>query len=314
MQKLAHDNFIKARNYIFARSDDIDRAWFRYNFEGGDTAAFMGALAEYQREDGGFGGLAHEFEYQGSCLKCTEHAFRYIFYLKEKPSADHPVVRKMMRYVLERYRPEIGCWGELLEPGVNDGAHVRWWTYPDGDVTPIAYLDERIKKYNPNGEAALAAFVALYSEIVPEKLYQDIIKYPVEHILRNCNDIGTPYNLKCYQQFVKCLPDKPLADKLAAVLCQNPSACMQLDFAAWERGYEELPCNVVDTPDSVVYPAVRDLVDASLDYLIKQQSGNGAWPLTWRFGKDERFRRLEADYEAHLTMLILAELGRFGRI
>jgi len=31
---LSHDNFIKARDYIFAHSDDINRAWFHYNFEG----------------------------------------------------------------------------------------------------------------------------------------------------------------------------------------------------------------------------------------------------------------------------------------
>jgi len=331
MEQLSRKNFRKARDYILKHGDDINRAWFRYNFEGGDTDAFMDALAQYQHENGGFGGLVYEFEYQGPCLKCTEHAFRFLFYLKEKPPAGHPVIQKMMRYVLERYRPEIGCWGELLEPGVNDGAHVSWWTYPDGDVTPIADLDERIKKYNPNGEAALAAFVAQYSELVPEDLYQDIIQYPVEKLLRyydeasplfgqSCtddshrNDIASPYNLKCYQQFVKCLPDKPLADKLAAILCQNPTACMQLDFQAWEKGYEEIPCDIVDAPDSVVYPAVKDLVDDSLGYLIRQQSRNGAWRLTWHFGKGNAFRKLEKKWEVHLTMLILAELGRFGRI
>ena len=331
MEQLSRKSFLKARDYIFQHGDDINRAWFRYNFESSGTEAFMDALAKYQHENGGFGELIYEFEYQGPCLKCTEHAFRYLFYLKEKPPAGHPVIQKMMRYVLERYRPEIGCWGELLEPGVNDGLHVRWWTYPDGDITHIADLDERIKKYNPNGEAALAAFVALYSDLVPEELYQDIIKCPVEKLLRyydeasplfglsrtdgsHRNDIASPYNMKCYQQFVKCLPDKQLAARLAAILCQNPTACMQLDFKAWEKGYEEIPCDIVDMPDSVVYPAVKDLVDDSLGYLIRQQSKDGAWHLTWRFGKEKAFRKLEKIYEVHLTMLILAELGRFGRI
>jgi hypothetical protein len=332
MEQLARKNFLKARDYILKHGDDINRAWFRYNFEDGGTDAFMDVLAKYQHENGGFGGLIYEFEYQGPCLKCTEHAFRYIFYLKEKPPASHPAIQKMMRYVLERYRPEIGCWGQLLEPGVNDGAHVPWWTYSEEDYAPaIEDENERIGKYNPNGEAALAAFVALYSELVPEGLYRDIIKYPVEKLLRyydeasplfgqsrtddsHRNDIASPYNLKCYQQFVKCLPDKALADRLAAILCQNPTACMQLDFKAWEKGYEEIPCDIVDMPDSVVYPAVKDLVDGSLGYLIRQQSKDGAWHLTWHFGKGKAFRKLEKKWEMHLTMLILAELGRFGRI
>ena len=331
MRKLTYENFIKARDFILANGDDVTRAWFQYNFEDGDSAAFMKVLEKHQREDGGFGGLIYEFDYQGACLKCTEHAFRYLFYLKERPSADDPVIQKMMKYLLARYRPDFGRWGELLEPGVNDGMHVRWWTYSDCDITPKADIDERIKYYNPNGEAALAAIVALYPELVPKELYEDILRYPVEHILRyydessslfgksarhdhGKNDIESPYNLKCYQVFVKCLPDKTLADKLAEILRQNPTACMQLDYSTWDNGYEELPCDVVETPDSVVYPAIKEVVDDSLDYLIKRQSTDGAWHLTWGFGEEEGFRRLERLYETNYTMLVLARLGRFNRI
>ena len=331
MIKLTYESFIKARDHILANGDDVTRAWFRYNFEDGDPDGFMRVLEKHQHENGGFGGLMYEFEYQGPCLKCTEHAFRYMFYLKKRPSADHPVIQRMMKYLLERYRPDLGRWGELLEPEVNDGLHVRWWTYPDCDITPKKDTDERISYYNPNGEAALAAIVALYPELVSKELYDEIIRYPIEHILRyydenstlfgksarldhGKNDIESPYNLKCYQELVKCLPDKALADKLTDILRQNPTACMQLDYSAWENGYEELPCDVVETPDSVVYPAVKQVVDDSLDYLIRRQSADGAWHLTWGFGEDEGFRRLERLYETNYTMLVLARLGRFDRI
>lgn len=331
MLNLTHENFIKARDYIFACSDDINRAWFRYNFENEDTAAFMDVLAKYQHEDGGFGGLVYEFEYQGSCLKCTEHALRYMFYLKEKPTSDHPVVQKTMKYLLGRYRPDIGHFGHMEEPELNEFPHVRWWEYNPDECQPIADEDERILKYSPNGQAGIAAFIAQYSELVPEDLYQDIIKYPVEKILRYYDkasplygtgsvddsfnyDDQSPYNLKCYQKFVACLKDKPLVDKLAKILCQNPTACMQLDLSKWEQGYEELPCDVVDTPDSVVYPVVKSVVDDSISYLIRQQNDDGCWHLHWSFGEDEAFAKLQSLYEAHIAMLILAELGRFGRI
>ena len=331
MLNLIRENFIKARDYIFTHSDDINRAWFRYNFEDGDTNAFMDVLGRYQHDNGGFGGLAYEFEYQGPCLKCTEHAFRYIFYLKDKPPASHPVIQKMMKYILERYRPEIGSWGELLEPEVNDSAHVRWWTYGEDDNSPIADEGEQIKQYDPNGQAALAAFVALYSELVLEDLYKDIIRYPVEKILRYYDEVSplfgksstdrankwgiySPYNLKCYQQFCDCLKDKPLAKKLKAILKQNPTLCMEMDESVWDHGYHEKPYNVVDTPDSFIYPVVKDVVDKSLDYEIRQQQADGAWHLNWRFGKGEAFDRLQAKGEAHYTMLTLAELNRFGRI
>jgi hypothetical protein len=40
---------------------------------------------------------------------------------------------------------------------------------------------------------------------------------------------------------------------------QNPTVCTQLDLTKWEQGYEKLPCDVVDTPDSVVYLAANSL-------------------------------------------------------
>lgn len=261
MLKLTKPAFDKAKEYIFSNATPIEKAWFRYNFEESDTNAFMEELAKYQFDNGGFGGLVYEFEYQGPCLKCTEHAFRYIYYLKDKPKAEHPVIQKMMRYVLECYHPETGCWGELLEPEVNDSLHVWWWTYGEDEHQPTDDFDERVKQYNPNGQAALAAFVALYSELVPEDLYKDIIRYPIEKILRYYDnnsplrldsdteyftDVAkSPYNMKCLQQFCDCLKDKKLATRLKNILRQDPTACMELDESVWGNGYHETPWSCI---------------------------------------------------------------------
>ena len=325
MKKLTRENFIKARDYIFAHSDDINRAWFRYNFEGEDTAAFMDELAKYQHENGGFGGLYYEFDYQGSCLKTTEIAIGYILGLKEKPSAEHPVISKMMKYILERYHPEIGNWGEIAEPEVNDGVHCHWVRYRGNTITPIENEDERIKKYDANEKACFAAFVALYLELVPEELYKDIIKYPIEYILRyydeNSPDYnkdifaeGSPYDFEYFQWFVPCLKDKDMVDKLTAILRQNPTVFMELDFTKSDSDYVHLPCDSINSPDNIMYPAVKDLVDNSLEYRMKQQSDDGRWPLGWSCGEGEGFRKLQVLYEAYLTMKMLVKLNRFGRI
>ena len=124
MLKLSRDNFIKARDYIFENAEDIDRAWFRYIFEDKNANAFLGVLAKYQHDNGGFGGLYYEFDYQGPCLKSTEIAVKYILSLEKKPSADHPIIQKTMKYLLDNYLPGIGNWGEVVVPAVNDG-----WTY-----------------------------------------------------------------------------------------------------------------------------------------------------------------------------------------
>ena len=289
MQKLTHENFIKARNYIFTHSDNINRAWFNYNFEDSKTDTFMNILANYQHENGGFGGIFYEFDYQGPCLKCTEIAIGYIINLKEKPSAKHPVIQKMMKYILERYHPEIGNWGDPAEPEVNDGVHCHWVRYRGDVISLIENEDERIKKYDANEKVCFAAFVALYSELVPKELYNDIIKYPTEYILRYYDenspdynkdifDEGTPYDFEYFQWFVPCLKDKDTAKKLTSILCQNPTAFMELDYAKSENDYVHLPCDVVGSPDSIIYPVVKDLVNDSLKYRLKQQSDDGRWP------------------------------------
>ena len=327
MLKLTHDNFIKARNYVFAHSDDMNRAWFRYNFEGEDTVAFMDVLATYQHENGGFGGIYYEFDYQGPCLKCTEQAIGYILHLKEKPSADHPIIQGMMKYILECYHPEIGNWGEPAVPEVNDGVYLRHVRYKGEVITPIDNEDERIKNYDANEKACFAAFAALYSELVPEELYQNIIKYPVEHILRYWDEnspeynkssrdvFAGPYDFEYFLWFVSCLKDRGLADKLAAILRQNPTACWELDYTKSDNDYVHLPCDYwVCSPDDIIYPAVKVLVDDSLTYRIKQQCEDGKWPLGWSFGEGEELRKLQVLYEAYKTMEMLAKLKRFDRI
>ncbi len=64
MLKLEYENFIKARDYVFANGDDINRAWFGYLFEDEDTDAFLNVLAKYQHKNGGFGGINYVFDYQ----------------------------------------------------------------------------------------------------------------------------------------------------------------------------------------------------------------------------------------------------------
>ena len=51
MLNLTHENFIKARNYIITHSDDINHAWFTYNFETVDTDIFMDALLDLPTDE-----------------------------------------------------------------------------------------------------------------------------------------------------------------------------------------------------------------------------------------------------------------------
>lgn len=213
----------------------------------------------------------------------------------------------------------------MVVPEVNDGVHCPWARYRGEDTTPIENEDERIKAYHANEKVCFAAFASYYSELVPDELYMDIIKYPIEHILRywdeNSPDYnkhifedGEPYNFEYFQEFVPCLKDKDVSDKLTSILCQNPTAFMELDYAKSEYDYVHLPCDSLSSPDSIVYPVVKSLVDESLEYRMKQQSEDGRWPLGWSFGENQALKELQVKYEAYRTLLMLVKLKQFGRI
>lgn len=330
MLMLQKSAFEKAKNHVLKHGIPIETAWFRYNFENEDTDEFMKILAQYQHDNGGFGGLSHEFAYQGPCLQCTKYAFDYIFNLSVKPKSSHPVIQNMMKYVLARYRTELGSWGDLLEPEVNDFIHVRWEEYEGNDENYDNY-EERLKHYSHNRHAALAALIALYSELVPKKLYDDIIKYPIEKVLLYYDEkshlkgtftvdnsikdeIESPYNMKCLQQFCDCLKDEKISNKLKGILSQNPTACMELDDSKWNKGYHETACDVVTRSDSFLYSIVKDEVDKSLDALINRQSDDGIWHLSWRFGESKELKSLQLAYEVYATMFNLVLLKRYKRI
>lgn len=167
--------------------------------------------------------------------------------------------------------------------------------------------------------------MSYYAELVPVELYLDIIKYPTEYIFRYWDihspdynkDIfeeGCPYDFEYFGWFVPCLRDRDTVDKLTSILQQNPTAFMELDYTKSDRGYVHLPCDAMDSPDCIIYPVVKDLVEESLDYRIRQQSDDGRWPLGWSFGDDKGFRELQILYEAYRTLGMLVKLERFGRI
>lgn len=111
-------------------------------------------------------------------------------------------------HILEHYHPEIGNWGDPAVSEVNDGVYNHWARYRGDAIIPIVSENERIEKYVTNEKVCIAAFVALYSELVPEELHHDIIKYPIEYSLRyyenspdyrkDIFDEGTPYDFEYF--------------------------------------------------------------------------------------------------------------------
>ena len=69
-----------------------------------------------------------------------------------------------------------------------------------------------------------------------------------------------------------------------------------------------------DIPNSIVYPAVVNLVLDSLKYRMAQQNEDGRWPLGWSLGDDKGLKRLQTKYETYRTLAMLEKLDRFDMI
>jgi hypothetical protein len=52
-----------------------------------------------------------------------------------------------------------------------------------------------------------------------------------------------------------------------------------------------------------------------LDYVIKEQLEEGAWPATWSWGRyEEEWKCAEAEWKGHITVNNLCILKNFNRI
>ena len=99
-----------------------------------------------------------------------------------------------------------------------------------------------------------------------------------------------------------------LFDNKGELICRTDLSHRQIvNGKGWvEHDGEEIYRNTVQ--------AVKDLVEESLDYRMKQQSEDGRWPLGWSFGSGAGLHNLQIRYEAYRTLLMLVKLKRFGRI
>ena len=59
MKTFTQDAFQRARTFIITRGRELDQRLFAYHFESGSRPALLGALAQFQNDDGGFGHLHH---------------------------------------------------------------------------------------------------------------------------------------------------------------------------------------------------------------------------------------------------------------
>lgn len=70
---------------------------------------------------------------------------------------------------------------------------------------------------------------------------------------------------------------KALQDKLE----QEIGAIVTADTAQWETNYVCKPSHLIKSPNSIFYPAIKELAQYETKFILKQQNEDGTWPVLW---------------------------------
>lgn len=310
MRKLTKQQFEKAKEFMKTQAQDIDLAMFEYFFEDKPLIEVIHVLETYQNTDGGFGKLDYDFEYPGSCLKHTESACRYIFDLSQVP-CKHPMIQKLIPYIIENYNSVSGEWKNHLVPEVNDYPHAFWWEYEKTeDFIPKDRAD-LIDHYDPNTNSALAGILVKYSFLVPKEMLDAVKSVVIEKI--NSGYAFAQYGMMSDLYFVNALDDESLKNALMDTLMGNGDLIAILD-ENWGTENAYKLCCWIDSPDHPYYTLYKNDVKNNLKFLMESQEPDGSWSPNWSWGEPDVWERAEKRLKGMLTIKFLWTLKKFDCI
>ena len=310
MKRLNNIAFNNAKLFLKTQTQDVDRAMFEYFFENRPFDEVIDVLSVYQNDDGGFGTLDYDIDCPCSCLKHTESACRYIFALNDIP-ASHPMIQKLVAYVVKNYNVVSGEWDNLTVPTVNNYPHVPWWTHKESIPFIPKNRKELISNYDPNTNSALAGICVKYHSIVPKETLDAIISVVIEKI-KSGYEFGQ-YGMTSDIYFVNALEDVELKNALLKSLMGNGKLISLLD-ENWGTENAYKLCNWIDSPNHPYYFMYENDVQNNFDFLIESQESDGSWSPNWSWGEADVWERVNKRLKGVLTFKFLWILKKFDRM
>ena len=293
MKKLSAAAFQKARRFLSTSARPLERARFAHEFERAPRAAVLEALAAFQNDDGGFGrALEPDVRLPASSAICTLTGLDLLRELDA--SAEEPLVRRALAWVVERYDPEIPGW-RCVPPEIDAHPHAGHWDWalhaPGGPwphvLVPGARLLSHLEHWRTSAPDALrAAFLA--------------------HVATLGGDVGGD------SLFYAATVDAP---SVRARLRELAVASVSRDPNAW-TDYVSKPLKLAPLPDSPLADVLRAEVQANLDWELDQQAADGAWEpnWSWRGAYPADWEQARREWRGVLTLERLRSLRAFGRI
>ncbi len=155
----------KAKEYIFTAGRQLEQALYRYYFEDGSAEGVFTALTAFQNSGGGFGrALEPDLRAPESSALATSHALEILRDLGA--SADHPLVKNAIGYLLKTYDREKGVW-RIIPKTTDSNPHAPWWSQER--------LEETFDHFLANPRPELVGYLFTYESLVPENFKEPLL-------------------------------------------------------------------------------------------------------------------------------------------
>ena len=309
MKRLSREAFDRARQFLKTQARPLDRAMFEYRFEGASAESVIAELARFQNDDGGFGrALEPDLRTPSSSALATGIGLRM---LKElKCSADHPMVRKAVQFLLATFDIQAKVW-RVTPHDTNEFPHAGWWHDEDGS------LARTFDGFQIIPRAEIVGLLHHFSSLVSADWLNDVTERTVADIetvetlgTGGGDDLGYALRLAETAELPQHFKDR-LVTRVRAVI---PTAVSR-DPQEWDS-YCIAPLKLVSSPQSIVADLFWDALQAHLDYQIDHQTPDGTWDPVWTWGDfyPDVWEQAKREWRGHLTLSALTALHAFGRI
>ncbi|OAH14714.1 hypothetical protein [Streptomyces jeddahensis] len=264
----------RAEQFVWLTARVLEQRRFAYHFLNGGADPVDTALAAYLNEDDGYG-HALEPDLRGPVSQPlhTGHALRV---LDSIGRCGGQRVERACRYLSSVSTPE----------GALPAIHPSQRGYPSAPFVPV--MDDP-----PSSLLATGPVVGLLhrNEVWHAWLFRatDFCWQAVESLEKS-----HPYEVEAAVVFLDNAPDRPraeaAADRLGRMVREQRLAVLdpdQLDSFPVSPGYapgeHHFPYDYAKVPESLARAWFTDEeMERSLDFLERQQQGDGGWPIRWR--------------------------------
>lgn len=300
MKTLTISQFNQAKDFIEQSARPLDQSLFKYYFEQQSSEKVLENLSFFQNSDGGFGhALEPDFRLSMSSPLATSVAFQYLNAINA--NSKHPLIIGAIKYLENTFLEKFQGWKQV-PPEVNKVPRAIWWNYDDEKA------NEYLQNHWANPSAEILSYLIKYSD--PDR-YDSLLKHAVK-MLKKQNGKLESHDFLCFLRLAQQVPSakEALIEELKKSL--NYSIATSPD--QWS-GYGLRPYWVVNSPDSLFYCELEDIVSLNLDYEIENQQSDGSWIPFWSWMQYEKdWPEARQDWSGYLTVKLLKTLNNFNRI